>query len=115
MCNIITLAAQKRWQVQHMDVKFAICNGTLDESVSLCWWFDAYRRPSIEDSTYSSWLITEFKVQFHSCHGLNLPLDMQAPLVGATYYRVVVGKVHHYTNSHFERSFAVGDITYIGV
>ena len=39
--------------------------------------------------------------------GLKLLIDMGASLVDATYYRVVVGKLRHCTNSRFDISFVV--------
>ena len=39
--------------------------------------------------------------------GLNLLVDMGASMVDATYYRVVVEKLQHCTNSRFDISFAI--------
>ena len=43
--------------------------------------------------------------------GLKLLVDMGASLVDATYYRVVVGKLRHCTNSRFDISFVVGVVS----
>jgi hypothetical protein len=44
--------------------------------------------------------------------GLILLLDMKALLVDPTYYRVVVGKLRHCTNSRFDISFAMGVVSW---
>ena len=52
----------------------------------------------------------------HSAHvpmnpGLVLTMDMSAPLIDPTYYRVVVGKLRHCTVSRYDVSFAVGIVS----
>ena len=105
ICPFLSLAAQNGWKIHQMDVKTALLNGDLKETVYMT-----------QPEGYVSNGKEHQKFGMADCKPLSTPmeknikltLDDSSALVDATLYRKLVGSLIYATTTHPDIAFSVG-------